>query len=176
MDTPEASHLVAVCQLVYADEPRFTSLAALSGLPSLEDDAHRRFLLRHGIVIGAVGLSGDLIGCCCIELCATHSYVQLSGRTVPMPLPNAYLCGAFVHPAHRGRGIGSMIYARRLEVATRSGAGFIVVEILGDGTPYSVSRGARPGLFFHVRAGFAVDGYSPAEDRGPVLIRRTSAG
>lgn len=163
---------VTVGRLTLADEARLAALAAMSGLPTLNQDAHRRRLLRHGVVIAALDSVGDVIGCCCIKPCTVLSYVHLSGRILSLPLPNAYLCGTFVHPAYRGRGIGSMVYARRLELVEASGVPFIAVEILGEGAAYSLSPGARPGFFYHIRAGFTVDGYSLDEDRGPVLIRQ----
>jgi ribosomal protein S18 acetylase RimI-like enzyme len=167
---PEAA--VTIGRLTLEDERRFATLAAMSGLPSLNQDAHRLRLLQHGVVIAALGRAGDVIGCCCIKPCIVLSYVHLSGRILSLPLPNAYLCGAFVHPAYRGRGIGSMVYAKRLELVEASGVKFIAVEILGEGVPYSLSPGARPGFFFHIRAGFTVNGYSIDKDRGPVLIRQ----
>jgi len=162
-------------QLAPADEARFAALAAMSGLPSLTGDRHWQ-LLRRGIVIAALGSASDVIGCCCVEPCAVRSYVHRSGRVVSLPLPNAYLCGAFVHPAYRGRGIGNMIYGKRLELVEASGVEFVAVEILGRGVAYSLSPGARPGLSFHIRAGFTLDGHSLEQDRGPVLIRRIGGG
>lgn len=162
---------VTIGRLTLADEARFATLASMSGLPTLSQDTHRR-LLQHGVVIAALDSVGDVIGCCCIKPCTVLSYVHLSGRTLSLPLPNAYLCGTFVHPAYRGRGIGRMVYAKRLELVEASGVKLIAVEILGEGAAYSLSPGARPGFFFHIRAGFTVDGYSLDEDRGPVLIRR----
>jgi ribosomal protein S18 acetylase RimI-like enzyme len=163
---------VTIGRLTLADEVRFAALAAMSGLPSLDQDARRRLLLQDGVVIAALDPIGDVIGCCCIKPCTVLSYVHLSGRILSLPVPNAYLCGAFVHPSYRGRGIGSMVYAKRLELVKASGVKFIAVEILGEGSAYSVSPGARPGFFFHIRAGFSVDGYSLDKDRGPVLIRQ----
>jgi GNAT superfamily N-acetyltransferase len=161
-------------RLVPADAARFAALAAMSDLCSIGDDARRHRLLRQGVVITALGRAGDVIGCCCIEPCTTLDYVHRSGRIVSLPLPNAYLCGSFVHPAHRGRGIGTMLYAKRLGIVEASHVEFVALEILGSGAAYSVSPGARPGISFHLRAGFTVDGYSLDEDRGPVLVRRAS--
>jgi GNAT superfamily N-acetyltransferase len=133
-------------------------------------------LLKRGVVLAALGLAGDVIGCSCIEPCATRGYTNLSGRTVSLPLPNAYLCGTFVHPAHRSRGIGKILYAKRLELVEASGLDFAAVEILGEGVAYSLSAGARPGFVFHTQTGFSVDGYSLEEDRGPVLVRWGRSG
>jgi GNAT superfamily N-acetyltransferase len=164
---------VTIRRLEPADAARFAALAAMSHQCSIRDDARRHRLLQQGIVITALGCAGDVIGCCCIEPCMTLDYVHRSGRIVSLPLPNAYLCGSFVHPAHRGRGIGTMLYAKRLRVVEASRVEFVALEILGAGAAYSVSPGARPGISFHLRAGFTIDGYSLDEDRGPVLVRRT---
>jgi GNAT superfamily N-acetyltransferase len=165
-----------LCRLALADEPRLATIGEMSGLRSLYDDKHRRMLLKRGVVLAAVGSAGDVVGCCCIEPCAIRSYTHLSGCVVSLPLPNAYLCGTFVHPEHRGRGIGNMLYEKRLELVEASGIAFAAVEILGEGLAYSLSLGARPGFVFHIRTGFAVDGYSLEEDHGPVLVRRICSG
>jgi GNAT superfamily N-acetyltransferase len=159
-------------RLALMDEPRLATLAEISGLRSLYDNKHRRMLLKRGVVLAALGFAGDVIGCSCIEPCATRSYAHLSGGIVSLPPSNAYLCGTFVHPAHRGHGIGTILYLKRLELVEASGLDFAAVEILGEGVPYSLNAGARPGFVFHTRTGFAVDGYSIEEDRGPVLVRR----
>ena len=171
---PRPVEPVTFCRLALADEARLAPLAAMSGLHSLGENAHRRLLLQRGVVLAALSFTGDIIGCCCVEPRSIRSYVHLSGRIVSLPPNNAYLCGTFVHPAHRGRGIGRTLYSKRLGLVEASDIEFVAVEILGQGTPYSLSPGARPGFSFHTRAGFAIDGYSLEEDRGRMLIRRKS--
>jgi GNAT superfamily N-acetyltransferase len=172
---PLSAEPLTLRRLALADDARLAALAAMSGLHTLDEDARRRFLLRRGLVLAALLPGGDVIGCCCVEPHAARCYVHISGRIVSLPPSNAYLCGTFVHPAYRGRGIGGLLYSKRLELVEASGVECAAVEILGDGMPYSVSPSARPGLSFHRRVGFAVHGYSLEKDHGPMLIRSAAA-
>jgi GNAT superfamily N-acetyltransferase len=171
----QQSEPVTFSRLACTDEARLAPLATMSGLHSLDEAVHRQSLLHRGVVFAALGPTGEVIGCCCLEPSASRSYVNLSGRIVSLPPCNLYLCGTFVHPAHRGRGIGHALYSKRLELVETSGAELAAVEILGAGVAYSLNHDARPGFYFHTRAGFTVDGYSLEEDRGPMLIRGTAA-
>jgi GNAT superfamily N-acetyltransferase len=151
-----------------ADEPALLELTAGSDLPSLAEAASVRRLLREGVVVGAV-TDGRLVGCACIARDVSKRYVDHHGQRAALPLPNTYLCGAFVAADARGAGIGSRLYATRLALAPATRP--VVVELLGTGAPWSVHPETRAGYRFHLRAGFAVIGYSVDADRGAVLRR-----
>jgi GNAT superfamily N-acetyltransferase len=144
------------------------ALAHGSGLPTLADADHVAAMLAHRGVLGAHE-EDALIGCACLELDVAKAYVDPAFERRMLPLPNAYLCGAYVQPSHRARGIGGRLYASRFAIAQQRTSGAVVVELLGTGTPGSIHPHTRAGARWYRRAGFGVLGHSVDADGGQVL-------
>jgi len=153
------------------DHAAFAALGARSTLSSLQSDDTRRSLLSRGLVFGAF-VEGTLVGCSAMMFDTPRSYCLRDETVAILPVPNAYLCSTFVLPSARGCGVGTALYKRRLEVLREIERPIVGVEILGTGTPFAVDEHARPGLRFHLAAGFSIGGYSAEPDRGPMLIRK----
>jgi GNAT superfamily N-acetyltransferase len=156
------------------DVGAFSLLAARSGLPGLRAPDE---------IVGAVGClmlvavaDGELLGCAGMRPDVVHPYIRRTGELAAFPTPNVYLFGAYVTPAARGRGVGGLLYRRRLALAELLTAGTLVVELLGDGSPDSVHPDTVPGLHFHTSAGFREVGWSPDPDGGTVLTRTKEDG
>jgi GNAT superfamily N-acetyltransferase len=146
----------------------FCSMARESGLPGLAHPG--RIVTTPGCLMLLAVDSGELLGCAGLRLDVVHSFIH-DGRVRELPLPNVYLFGAYVHPQARGRGVGGLLYRRRLALAELVDNGITIVEMLGDGSPNSVHPRTGPGLRFHLGAGFHPIGYSPDPDGGVVLAR-----
>ena len=144
------------------------ALALGSGLPTLEDRAHLLDLLACRGVLGA--FAGDqLVGCACVARDVAKPYLDTEGRRRPLPLPNAYLCGAYVRAGRRQQGVGAALYAARLHLARRWTSGAVVVELLGAGVPGSIHPGTLAGWRWYRRADFTMLGHTVDPDGGPVL-------
>lgn len=149
----------------------FTALAGLvihSDLPTLTDLQKLKRYLEHDIVFGGF-FGAKLVGCCCIEENVNKEYLTRNDRK-SFPLPNVYFCGAFVLPLYRGLRIGNKLYSYRLAFARRHYKGTIIVELLGDGTPFSVKPKTRAGYNFYLRNNFKELGYSVDEDAGLIVF------
>ncbi|WP_307133351.1 GNAT family N-acetyltransferase [Streptomyces aurantiacus] len=114
----------------------------------------------------------QVIGCTSWYEGHRHDYVGLDGTTARST--GVYLCSSEVLPEFRGRGIGGMLYERRLAECGGGGGGApaVSIEILGRGVPLSVDDEARPGLVWHLAHDFVVVGHSREDDAGPVLLLR----
>ena len=169
-----SAETIAVRQLSVADEFEFDNLAEQSDLDGLAAP-HRGKLLRNGRVWAAVDPVSPqgrrFVGCCCADRGVVRGYLDVRHQIHQLPLPNLYLCGAFVLPGYRGLGVGQTLYRTRLSWASSQVDLPIFVEINGNGKPFSVHPDALPGWRFHQRAGLDVIGYSVCPDRGPVLAR-----
>ena len=161
---------VVVRDLTAADAVQFHELGASSSLHSLINPDRRAELLASGQIIGAFD-GRELIGCACVQTDVGCQYIDIERLVRNVPIPNVYLCSAFVRSDRRGLGIGSRLYAARLNAVLSYRKPCVVVEILGTGLPLATSAGAVAGYLFHLAEGFRVVGYSPDEDHGPVLIR-----
>ncbi|BCL30500.1 GNAT family N-acetyltransferase [Streptomyces aurantiacus] len=120
----------------------------------------------------------QVIGCTSWYEGHRHDYVGPDGTTARST--GVYLCSSEVLPEFRGRGIGGMLYERRLAECGGDGGGgggapAVSIEILGRGIPLSVDDEARPGLVWHLAHDFVVVGHSREDDAGPVLLRRRPA-
>ena len=170
---PAPSHHASIRVLHASDLPSFTRLAELSRLPTLQNRAETVRLLRTEVVLGAFA-GGELVGCACLDQGVAKLYNAVDGELTPFPLPNVYLCGAFVRPDRRREGIGTCLYARRLELARTLTSGAVVVELLGTGDPGSVHPDSESALRIYKRARFDLLGHSIDGDAGMVLARAPS--
>ena len=161
---------LVIRQLGISDAGLFCELGSISSLGSLMDPARRRALLEEGLVIGAVWKDA-LIGCSCLQADVRREYFGLDGELHQLPLSSVYLCSTFVHPDHRGSGVGFRLYAERLRTADKLGRSNLAIEILGKGVPLTIDDVAHVGYRFHADAGFYVAGYSAEVDHGPMLMR-----
>jgi hypothetical protein len=150
------------------DVESFRILAAESGLPGLAD--LDEVLCSPGFAMLLAETPTGLMGCAGLRLNAEHQYVS-GDSTHTFAQPNVMLFGAYVRPQARGIGIGGLLYRRRLALAEQMHTVTTIVELLGDGTPGSVHADTRPGLGFHLAAGFIRIGHSPDPDGGLVLAR-----
>lgn len=166
---PAAAPVVTIARAGPRHRDDFLRLVAASGLPSFADPGRAAALFDRAEVFGAFA-SGAMVGCCCLDRDVMKSY-RADGRVKTTVTPNAFLCGTFVAPQHRGQGVGSLLLAHRLEVATRPPHRPLLVELLGTGTPNSVAPLARMSLRFYLHHGFDEIGYSTDPDRGKVLYR-----
>jgi GNAT superfamily N-acetyltransferase len=147
----------------------FTRLAELSDLPTFQNGMGLGHLLRTAVVLGAFA-GTELVGCACLDHDVVKQYISVNGRLTSFPVPNVYLCGAFVRPDHRREGIGTHLYARRLELARALTSGAVIVELLGTGDPGSVHSDSESALRIYERAGFHPLGHSIDPDAGVVLM------
>jgi GNAT superfamily N-acetyltransferase len=159
---------VEIRRLGVLDVPALLRLASGSDLPTLTCTTRLLRLLLEQTVLGAF-LGGELAGCACVERDVEKRYVDDGGYQRWFPLPNAYLCGAYVSPRQRGRGIGNRLYASRLALARDTLRGTAVVELIGSGQPRSVRADALVGLRFYLREGFVIAGHSIDADGGLVV-------
>jgi GNAT superfamily N-acetyltransferase len=147
----------------------FTRLAELSDLPTFQNRMGLGRLLRTAVVLGAFA-GTELVGCACLDHDVVKQYISVGGRLTSFPVPNVYLCGAFVRPDRRREGIGTRLYARRLELARSLTSGAVIVELLGTGDPGSVHPDSESALRIYERAGFHPLGHSIDPDAGVVLM------
>jgi GNAT superfamily N-acetyltransferase len=155
-------------ELKIEDFSALARLAAHSDLPTWSKTQKLRQSLERDIVFGGF-LGSDLVCCCCIKENIHKEFLTRDGRKA-FPLPNIYFCGAFVLAVHRGLGIGDKLYSHRLDFAKHHYKGTIIVELFGNGTPFSVKPGTRAGYNFYLRNNFKELGYSVDEDAGLIVF------
>jgi GNAT superfamily N-acetyltransferase len=161
---------IAVRVLETGDSAQFHELGSHSTLESLLNPGRRNELLTSGQIFGAFE-GRELVGCACLQPDKRCRYLGSGPELYEVPVPNVYLCSAFVRSDCRGLGVGKRLYSERLRAAISYKKPCLVVEILGAGTPSTPHHGARAGYLFHLARGFRVVGFSPDHDHGPVLVR-----
>ncbi|MFJ6128774.1 GNAT family N-acetyltransferase [Streptomyces griseoviridis] len=156
------------------DDPRSGAFLAFTRRATLDSLTALRSIRRTapGQTCLCAWYRGEVIGCTSWHQRRELDYTDLDGA--PAHVTSVYLCSSEVLPEFRGRGVGGLLYQRRL---TECGGDNrpVAVEILGRGTPLSVADDAWAGLVWHLTRGFLIVGHSNDEDAGPVLARRSSA-
>jgi hypothetical protein len=161
---------IVIRDLETLDAKQFHELGSGSTLHSLRDPVRRAELLASGRILGAFR-GRELVGCACLQIDMKCQYIDFDLVLHEAPLTNVGFCSAFVRADCRGLGIGNKLYSERLHVSLGYRKPCLIVEILGTGSPLVPHPRAIVGHNFHLARGFHVVGYSPADDRGPVLVR-----
>jgi len=168
-------HPIEIDCLSKKDFDALVQLSHSSILPTYNDPKNLQRIIKSGVVFGTF-VTKRLVGCCCVDFDVKKNYLTANGEEErSFPLPNSYLCGMFVLDAYRSLGIGRQMYQKRLDFVKRNFGGLIIVELLGDGRPYSVHAESIAGYQFYRQKGFEVAGYSVDEDAGVVLFMDLNA-